>query len=86
MSEERNMSEENVTAFLLLLTAGEKTEEILNQLRSMSEVVEGYIIYGEWDLILKISVKNLPDLTEIVMKLRKNAGIKKTSTLIALTE
>ncbi len=86
MSEERNISEENVTAFLLLLTAGEKTEEILNQLRSMSEVVEGYIIYGEWDLILKISVKNLPDLTEIVMKLRKNAGIKKTSTLIALTE
>jgi anthranilate phosphoribosyltransferase len=83
------MSEENqdsVTAFLLLLTAGEKTEEILNQLRDMSEVVEGYIIYGEWDLILKIRVKNLPDLTEIVMKLRKNAGIKKTSTLIALTE
>ncbi len=78
--------QEQVTAFLLLLTAGEKTEEILNQLRSMSEVVEGYIIYGEWDLILKIHVKNLPDLTEIVMKLRKNAGIKKTSTLIALTE
>lgn len=83
------MSEEiqdQVTAFLLLLTAGEKTEEILNQLRGMSEVVEGYIIYGEWDLILKIRVKNLPDLTEIVMRLRKNAGIKKTSTLIALTE
>ena len=78
--------EDQVTPFLLLLTAVEKTEEILNQLRSMSEVVEGYIIYGEWDLILKIRVKNLPDLTEIVMKLRKNAGIKKTSTLIALTE
>jgi anthranilate phosphoribosyltransferase len=77
-------SEDEVIAFLLLLTVGERTEELLDELRKMKEVVEGYIIYGEWDILIKVKIKNLPELTEIVMNLRKKEGIKKTSTLIAL--
>lgn len=84
------MSEEEkkeVIAFLLLLTAGENTEELLKDLRTSSEfkqIVEAYIIYGEFDIILKVKVNNLPELTELVMKLRRREGIKKTSTLITL--
>jgi len=76
--------EDEVIAFLLLLTVGERTEELLEELRKMKEVVEAYVIYGEWDILIKVQIKNLPELTEIVMNLRKKEGIKKTSTLIAL--
>ncbi|MHA1730196.1 MAG: Lrp/AsnC family transcriptional regulator [Promethearchaeota archaeon] len=78
---------EEVTAFLLLLTSSEKTEELIEKLReeSMKEFVEeAWVIYGDWDLLIKVKVKNLPELTKIVMQLRRTEGIKKTNTLIAL--
>ncbi len=75
---------DDVVAFLLLLTISEKTEDILKNIREIAEVVEAHIIYGDWDMIVKVKIKNLPDLTKIVMKLRKVEGVQKTNTLITL--
>jgi DNA-binding Lrp family transcriptional regulator len=67
-----------------LLTDSEFTEVIIKDLRDMIEVVESHIIYGDWDLIIKVRIPALSDLTKLVMRLRKMQGIKKTSTLITL--
>jgi len=55
-------------------------------LRGLPEVTEAFVIYGDWDLIVRVKVGSLPELTKFVMELRKNKAIRKTSTLIALME
>ena len=75
---------DGVIAFLLILTSGDQTENVLNQLKKLAEVVEAYIIYGDWDLIVKVKIASLPELTRMVMKLRKTEGVEKTSTLITI--
>ena len=74
--------DEDVTAFLLLLTSSDQTEQLIQELQEMQEVLETYIIYGDWDVLLKIKVKSLPELTRFVMRLRKIEGVNKTNTLI----
>lgn len=73
---------EDVIAFLLLLTSSDQTEHLIQELKVMREVLEFFIIYGDWDLLLKIKVKSLPELTKFVMRIRKIEGVNKTSTLI----
>jgi DNA-binding Lrp family transcriptional regulator len=77
---------EEVIAYLLILTTSEGTENLLKNLRAMPEVTEAFVIYGDWDLIVRVKVGSLPELTKFVMELRKNKSIRKTSTLIALME
>ncbi|HMF34168.1 MAG TPA: Lrp/AsnC ligand binding domain-containing protein [Candidatus Lokiarchaeia archaeon] len=76
----------DVIAYLLITTASEGTEDVLTELRNRSEVSEAYVIYGDWDIIARVSVPSLPELTNFVMTLRKFKTIRKTSTLIALGE
>ncbi len=77
---------DEVIAYLLILTTSEGTENLLGNLRAMPEVTEAFVIYGDWDLIVRVKVGSLPELTKFVMELRKNKAIRKTSTLIALME
>ena len=74
--------DEDVIAFLLLLTSSDQTEQLIDEFKEMREVLEIYILYGEWDVLLKIKLKSLPELTKFVLRLRKIEGINKTNTLI----
>ncbi|MHA1821331.1 MAG: Lrp/AsnC family transcriptional regulator [Promethearchaeota archaeon] len=85
MSED-DKSNKDVIAFLLMTTDSDRTEEILDRLKGMAEVIEAYIIYGDWDMIVKVKIPSLPELTRVVMNLRKIMGVRKTSTLITLQE
>ena len=74
--------DEDVIAFLLLLTSSDQTEQLIKEFHEMREVLEIYILYGEWDILLKIQLKSLPELTKFVLRLRKIEGVNKTNTLI----
>ena len=74
--------DEDVIAFLLLLTSSDQTEQLIEEFHEMREVLEIYILYGEWDILLKIKLKSLPELTKFVLRLRKIEGVNKTNTLI----
>jgi len=74
--------DEDVIAFLLLLTSSDQTEQLIEEFKEMREVLEMYILYGEWDILLKIKLRSLPELTKFVLRLRKIEGINKTNTLI----
>jgi anthranilate phosphoribosyltransferase len=50
----------------------------------MKEVEFADILYGEWDIILRVKVESLTELDAfLTQKLRKMKNIKLTSTLIA---
>lgn len=77
---------EEVIAYLLVLTTSEGTEDFLSEIRARPEVTEAFVIYGDWDVIVRVKVESLPELTKFVMDIRKNKMIRKTSTLIALMD
>ncbi|HMF32112.1 MAG TPA: Lrp/AsnC ligand binding domain-containing protein [Candidatus Lokiarchaeia archaeon] len=77
---------DEVIAYLLVLTTSEGTEDFLADIRQRPEVTEAFVIYGDWDIIVRVKVSSLPELTKFVMDLRKNKSIRKTSTLIALMD
>lgn len=74
-----------VTAFVLVLATAGKEREILEKLKAIPEVKEAYMVYGEYDLLLKVESDTLKDLDEIIMgKIRKLPEVQLTSTLIAV--
>lgn len=72
-----------VTAFVLCATSPGTERAVLRKLQRISE--EAHIIYGEYDLIAKITVDRCEDLEDFILnKLRKIEEIQKTQTWIAM--
>ncbi|QEE16687.1 Lrp/AsnC family transcriptional regulator [Promethearchaeum syntrophicum] len=79
-------SDENIVAYILLITDSVNTEEIYKKLKSIEQVKEVHMIYGDYDIIFKVEVKNLAELSTFTMDIRKNFNIKSSSTLITLAQ
>jgi len=70
-------------AYVLLSLVDASERRILEEFTDMKEVEEAHILFGEWDLILKIKGENPEDIATFVMdKVRKRDGVELTSTLI----
>lgn len=56
---------------------------VLEHLRELEEVREAHILFGEWDALLKVEVKDSEALGNFVLeKLRTIPEINRTSTMI----
>jgi DNA-binding Lrp family transcriptional regulator len=68
----------------VLITLKEGSEASLqDKLSGFREVLESKILFGEWDILVKISAENPDALATFVMdKIRSEPGVKLTSTLI----
>lgn len=72
-----------VLAYVMVRTDAGKEDGVRSEAEKMSEVKESHIIYGEWDILMKIDVASVEKITEFVVeKLRKLEGVRLTSTLI----
>ena len=72
-----------VTAFVLCATQPGTERTVLRKLQKITE--EAHIIYGEYDLIAKITVERCEDLEDFMLnKLRTIEEIQKTQTWIAM--
>ena len=79
-------SADKVVAFVLLVTDSNSTETIFNEVQAIDKVKEVHLIYGDYDLIIKVELNNLQEMTSFMMDLRKKFDIKKSSTLITLAK
>jgi len=72
-----------VTAFVLCAVLPGSERTVLKKLQEIAE--EAHIIYGQYDLIAKITVDRCEDLEDFILeKLRKIDEIQKTHTWIAM--
>ncbi len=72
-----------MTAFVLAKISPEGGMEILNEIRENELVEEAYLIYGAFDLLVKVLVKNPEDVDDFIFnKLRKVRGVLDTATCI----
>ena len=79
------MGEDQVVAFVLLVTDTNSTEQTYREIKEIECVQEIYMIYGDYDIIVKVKLENLQKMTNFMMELRKKYPIKKSSTLITLS-
>ncbi|ASJ11319.1 AsnC family transcriptional regulator [Thermococcus sp. P6] len=74
-----------VTAFILMVTAAGKEREVMEKLLAMPEVKEAHVVYGEYDVVIKVETDTLKALDQFITeKIRKMPEIQMTSTMIAI--
>lgn len=70
-------------AYILINLVDKHEQDILGELQNEAEVVDSHILFGEWDLIVKIKVEHIEEVSGFVMKkLRGHPDVNLTSTLI----
>lgn len=73
-----------VTAFVLITTRAGKEDDVVDTLESMEGVKEVKVVYGDFDIIVKLGAKNMDELNNLVLsKLRSISGVSVTSTLVS---
>ena len=72
-------------AFVLFKTQPAYEREVYLSLMEHSAVAEVHALYGEFDLVVRLSVDNSQNLTKMLMAdSRQIKGVKDTQTLIAV--
>ena len=75
----------DTVAFILIEIQSGEEYKFVNAVRELKEVTEAYIVYGAWDVIVRIQTESMGELNSVVLKIRKMTGVKRSATLIALT-
>ncbi|MCC6003507.1 MAG: Lrp/AsnC family transcriptional regulator [Thermofilum sp.] len=73
---------DKITVFVLVNVGVGYEDEVLKTIRGMEFVEEAYIVYGEYDILVKISLPALELLDKAVSSIRRLEGVTRTSTLI----
>jgi len=80
---------ERVAAFILLVTEIGKEHEVVEKIGGVCKEVgvgcETYVVYGEYDVLVKLLADNLRKIDQAVTRIRKLDGVLRTVTLIAST-
>ena len=72
-----------IVAFTLVQVKPGYEHQVATELEKVPEIEEVYLVYGEWDLIVKIKAKTIKELKEIVIKkIRALPAVETTSTLV----
>lgn len=70
-------------AYVLINLRDKNETLVLDEIKNCEEVEEYYVLFGEWDIILKLNVSSAEALSAfIIEKIRPLPEIKLTSTLI----
>ena len=70
-------------AFALISLKECNEKELIDKLTKIPEIEEAHILFGEWDILIKINIENPEALgTFMIEKIRTLPEVKFTSTLI----
>ena len=70
-------------AFLFVVAELGFEEDLLHEIRTLPDVKEAHLIYGMYDIMVKIEGSTPNAVDELVNKIRKLDKIQSTQTLIA---
>ena len=72
-----------VAAFILIKTLGGNNRDVLKKFKAMPEVVESYILFGAWDLIIHAEFTDNDAMSNFVVdKIKTVEGVGETQTNI----
>jgi DNA-binding Lrp family transcriptional regulator len=81
------MAEAKKSAIILIQTEIGSESRVLDELMRIPEVKEAYIVYGTYDIVVKVETDALERIRDIVTnKIRKLPDIRTTVTMIVVEE
>jgi Lrp/AsnC family transcriptional regulator for asnA, asnC and gidA len=79
------MPEALATAIVLLNTDIGAEDEVLEQLATIDGVVEASVVYGVYDIVVKVRAKTIEELKDVITnKIRKLPKVKSTLTMVVV--
>lgn len=79
--------EKPVMAFILIVMRyGEGVDSLLEYIKGDTDVLECYAISGEYDYLIKICSRDVEDLENKLINLKKLKGVIKSHTMLSLME
>ena len=70
-------------AYVLINTEPSQMEMVLDKIKEINGVEEAYMVYGIYDICVKVRTEIPKDLKEIVQKIRIQDNVQSTLTLRA---
>ncbi len=79
------MPESLATAIVLLNTDIGAEDEVLEQLSTIDGVVEASVVYGVYDIVVKVRARTIEELKDVITnKIRKLPKVKSTLTMVVV--
>lgn len=70
------------SAYVLINCEIGKEREVLEELKRIPDVVEANLLYGVYDIIVKVSGRDEKEIREVVLtKIRMIPGVRRTLTM-----
>ncbi len=77
--------EKEAVVFVLINCEIGKERQILEEIKKVPEVNEAYLLYGVYDIIVKIKGKTNEEIREVMLsKIRRIKGIRRTLTMLVV--
>ena len=73
-----------VVAYVLFVVDPGSETKISSALMKKKEVKEVAVVYGEYDIVVKVEVDSMSDLQDFIIGSRKYKEVKRTTTMIAV--
>lgn len=72
--------------YVLLKTEPSQMENVLEKIRAIDGVEEAYMVYGLYDILIKVRSKIPRELRKIVHKIRSQDNVRTPLTLMVIKE
>ncbi|MHA1409613.1 MAG: Lrp/AsnC ligand binding domain-containing protein [Candidatus Odinarchaeia archaeon] len=74
---------EQIISYVLLTIKQGKEHEVAEKIKELKKVKEVLIVYGMFDLVVRVETEKLSALDEVVTAIRQIPGVEQTTTLIS---
>ena len=71
---------EKIVAYVILVV---EEYNVLDELKKLNGVTEARVVYGEYDIIVRMEVDSIKMLEKLVMNIRRIKGVLRSVTLIS---
>ena len=71
-----------INAYVLITMQPGKSDNIIKEMRKIENVEKISVVAGEYDIVVRVHVKNLENLLKVTNKLQMIKGVKKTTTQV----
>ena len=75
-----------IKAYILFKVNSGAEKDVCRKVADLNNVSEASIIFGEYDIVAKVAVSDIPQLNELLDKVRSIPSVILTSTMIVAQE
>ncbi|MEM2272664.1 MAG: Lrp/AsnC ligand binding domain-containing protein [Candidatus Bathyarchaeia archaeon] len=73
-------------AYILLKVSSGAEKDVCRKIADLDNVIDASIIYGEYDIVAKVSTQEITQLNDLLDKIRGMPSVILTSTMIVAQE